>query len=102
MSSFYEKAVKVFKHAKKECEALDNAMSKCKEYEPFIYPPTNRKLFFVYVSEKSHIAISADKWEKEADSLVFYKDGKIIAWFNPNNIAGMCESTKADIVFREV
>lgn len=49
------------------------------------------KLFFVYVSEKSHITIRADKWKREADSLVFYKDGKIIAWFNSNNIAGMCE-----------
>ncbi len=93
MSSFYEKAVKVFEHARGECEKLDDAMSKCKGYEPFIYPPTNRKLFFVYVSEKSHIAIIADKWEKEEDSLVFYKDGEMIAWFNSNNIAGMCEGT---------
>lgn len=93
MSSFYKNAVKVFKHSMGECEKLDDAMDKCKEYEPFIYPPTRGKIFNIYVSEKSHILISADKWEKEEDSLVFYKDGKVIAWFNSNNIAGMCEGT---------
>ena len=93
MINFYEKAVKLFKHEMEECKKLDDAIGKCKEYEPFIYPPTRKKLFNVYVSEKSHIAISADKWEKEEDSLVFYKDDKVIAWFNSNNIAGMCEGT---------
>ena len=97
MNSFYESAVKVFKHSIKECEKLDDAMSKCKEYEPFVYPPTNRKIYFVYVSEKSHIAITADKWEKTEDCLLFYQDEKVIAFFNTSNIFGMCESTTPDI-----
>ena len=52
------------------------------------------KEYFVYVSEKSHIAISADTWKRDANNLFFYKDGKKIAWFNINNIAGMCEQLK--------
>lgn len=93
MSSFYEKAVKVFNRELEQCKKLDDALDKCKEYEPFIYPPARGKLFNVYISEGSTIAINADKWEKEEDSLVFYKNGEIIAWFNSNNIAGICEGT---------
>lgn len=101
MINFYEKAVKLFNHELDEYKNLDDALDKCKEYEPFIYPPAREKLFNVYISEESLIAISADKWEKEEDSLVFYKDGKVIAWFNINNIAGMCEGVNY-FHFREV
>lgn len=52
------------------------------------------KEYFVYVSEKSHIAISADMWKRDANNVVFYKGEKIIAWFNINNIAGICERLK--------
>lgn len=47
--------------------------------------------YIIYLSDCKHVIITADKWEKTEDSLIFKNGSKVVAVFNFDNIVGMSE-----------